>query len=284
VLSIANYNMHCGIDGWGRPYDYVGAIGALDADVIVLEEVWTTEGDDGGGQSAEAGRALGYQIAAQTLGRGRRIRPQPDAPDTWRARSVWADGNKALYMDGVRPLPEGVRALPRWQEAEAGTLGIAVLVRPDLPIEATRLVHMSVLRADRVLRAALVVDLTVEGRPISVAGTHMAHLPFGSHRNWAELRRQLQTEARPDAVLAGDMNTWGPLVRVFMPGWRRAVTGPTWPSWRPHSQIDHIIVRGAVHPVSGAVLPHAGSDHRPVRAELEIGGGQDRRAGTTGPE
>jgi len=280
VLSIANYNMHCGMDGWGRPYDHVGAVRALDADVIVLEEAWTSEGDDAGGQAAEAARALGYQVAAHTMGRGRRIRPQPDAPEAWRARAIWASENKALYLDGVRPLPEGVKALARWQEAEPGTLGIAVLVRPDLPMEATRLVHMSVLRADRVLRAALVVDLTVDGVPMSVAGTHMAHLPFGSHRNWAELRRQLQTEARPDAVLAGDMNTWGPLVRLFMPGWHRAVTGATWPTWRPHSQIDHILVRGAVRPVSGSVLPHAGSDHRPVRAELEVRGGRDRRAGT----
>ena len=104
---------------------------------------------------------------------------------------------------------------------------------------------MRTLRADRVNRAALVVDVTVAGRPISVAGTHMSHLHMGSHRNWAELRRQLRTEARPDAVLAGDMNTWGPLVSRFMPGWHRAVIGPTWPTWRPHSQIDHILVRGA---------------------------------------
>ncbi len=271
MLSIANYNMHCGMDGWGRPYDYLAAIAALDADVVVLEEAWTRAGDDSGGQAAEAARALGAQIAAHTLGEGRRIRPQTGAPGTWLARPVWADRNKALYMDGVRPQPAKVQAMTRWQEAEQGTWGIAVLVRPALAIEATRLVPMSTLRADRVRRAALVVDLTVEGRPISVAGTHMSHLHFGSHRNWAELRRQLKTEARPDAVLAGDMNTWGPLVHRFMPGWRRAVIGPTWPTWRPHSQIDHIIVRGALRPVAGKVFPHSGSDHRAVRAELEVG-------------
>ena len=214
---------------------------------------------------------LGYQIVEHGLAEGRRIRPQAGAPDTWMARAFWAGRNKALYMDSVRAQPEEVRAMARWQEAEQGTWGIAVLVRPELPIEATRLVPMSVLRADSVLRRALVVDLTVDGRPISVAGTHMSHLLFGSHRNWAELRRRLDTEARPDAVLAGDMNTWGPLMRRFMPGWHRAVIGRTWPSWRPHSQIDHIIVRGALRPVAGTVFPHAGSDHRPVRAELEVG-------------
>ena len=113
------------------------------------------------------------------------------------------------------------------------------------------------------------VDITDALRhPISVVGTHMSHLHMGSHRNWAELRRQLRTEARPDAVLAGDMNTWGPLVHLFMPGWSRAVIGRTWPTWNPHSQIDHILVRGSLRIDSGAVLAAAGSDHRPVRAEL----------------
>ena len=271
MLSIANYNMHCGMDGWGRPYDYLAAIAALDADVIVLEEAWTVAGDGSGGQSAEAARLLGYQVAAHTLGEGRRIRPQPAATQTWLARPIWRAENQALYMDGVRPQPAHVQALARWREAEQGTWGIAVLVRPELPIEATRLLLMRTLRRDRVRRAALVVDLTVDGRPISVAGTHMSHLHLGSHRNWAELRRQLRTEARPDAVLAGDMNTWGPLVKRFMPGWRRTVIGPTWPAWRPHSQIDHILVRGALRPLAGVVLPHSGSDHRPVRAELDVG-------------
>ena len=64
------------------------------------------------------------------------------------------------------------------------------------------------------------------------------------------------------------MNLWGPPVRALLPGWRLAVTGRTWPSWRPHSQIDHILVRGRLKVGSGTVLPPAGSDHRPVRAEL----------------
>jgi len=270
---VANFNMHCGMDGWGRPFDYVASIRGLDADVIVLEEAWTPEGAEMG-QAQEAAAALGYQIVAQVLGHGRRIRPQPGAPDTWRARSFWADNNRILFMDGVRPQPDRVRAMARWQEAEPGNWSLAALVRPELPIESSRLLHLSVLRADRVRRAALVVDLTVAGRPISVAGTHMSHLHFGSHRNWAELRHHLRDGARPDALLAGDMNTWGPLVvHAFMPGWRRAVIGRTWPAWRPHSQIDHILVRGALRalgPRSGRVLPHAGSDHSPVRAELDV--------------
>jgi endonuclease/exonuclease/phosphatase family metal-dependent hydrolase len=84
------------------------------------------------------------------------------------------------------------------------------------------------------------------------------------------LRKRLATEARPETVLAGDMNLWGPPVRAFMTGWHRAVKGPSWPSHRPHSQIDHILVRGQIKVVSGEVMPDAGSDHRPVRARLEL--------------
>jgi endonuclease/exonuclease/phosphatase family metal-dependent hydrolase len=271
VLSIANFNMHCGMDGWGRPYDYLAAITALDADVVVLEEAWTTEGDGADGQAERAARHLGYQVVTHTIGEGRRIRPQPDADDRWIAQPSMRDRNRALYLDGVRPVNRGVQSLTRWREAEAGSMGVAVLVRPELPIEASRVLNLRLLKADRMRRAAIVVDVTVDDRPISVGGIHMSHLLHGSPRHFAELRRWLRTEARPDAVVAGDMNSWGPPVRFFMRGWRPTVIGRSWPSWRPHSQIDHILVRGAVRPLAGVVFPHSGSDHRPIRAELEIG-------------
>jgi endonuclease/exonuclease/phosphatase (EEP) superfamily protein YafD len=51
--------------------------------------------------------------------------------------------------------------------------------------------------------------------------------------------------------------------------WRRGVTGRTWPAARPHSQIDHVLVRpGDVQVVDAAVLDACGSDHRPLFARL----------------
>src|SRR5580704_8205204 len=147
VLSIANFNMHCGMDGWGRPYDYLAAIAALNADIVVLEETWTVKGD-AEGQGERAARHLGYQVVAHSIGEGRRIRPQPDADDRWIAQPSTRDRNRALYMDGVRPLNRGVESLARWKEAEPGSMGIAVLVRPDLPIEASRVLELRLLRAD----------------------------------------------------------------------------------------------------------------------------------------
>jgi endonuclease/exonuclease/phosphatase family metal-dependent hydrolase len=272
VLTVANFNMHSGIDGWGRPYDFLDACRSLGADVLVLEEAWTSNDDPPGqGQAERIAHALGYQVVTCTLAEGRRIRPQPDASERWLPRVAFARANKAHYFDCVRPLSPATRAMERFMQADQGSWGIAVLVRPELPIGATRTLHLPTLSRDRVRRAALVVDITVDSVPISVIGTHMAHLHMGSFRHYARLRDLLRTEARSNAVLLGDMNLWGPPVRVMLREWHRAVKGRTWPTWHPHSQIDHILVRGAVQIISGEVLPHAGSDHRPVRAELTVG-------------
>jgi len=271
VLTVANFNMHCGMDGWGRPFDFLGACAALDADVLMLEEVWEPESGAGsGGQAEQIAAALGYRAVTCGLAEGRRIRPQPGATDAWMPRPSFAHRNKALYLESQRPLPAGVKKMVRHLEAEPGRWGMAMLVRTALTVDGTRTLHLPKLRRDLVRRAALVVDLTVDGVALSVVGTHMSHLHMGSHRHWSVLRKLLRAEARPDAVLVGDMNLWGPPLRAFMPEWHRAVKGPTWPADKPHSQIDHILVRGALRAVAGEVMPDAGSDHRPVRARLSL--------------
>jgi endonuclease/exonuclease/phosphatase family metal-dependent hydrolase len=72
------------------------------------------------------------------------------------------------------------------------------------------------------------------------------------------------------AVLTGDMNLWGPPVNSFFPTWRRAVVGRTWPSWRPHSQLDHVLVTEALSVVAARVAASSGSDHRPVVVTLAL--------------
>jgi endonuclease/exonuclease/phosphatase family metal-dependent hydrolase len=273
VLTIANFNMHCGMDGWGRPFDYLAACRSLEADVIVLEETWTplAEGGAGKGQPEEIAADLGYQVVCGPMANGYRISQQPDANARWQPRASFLDRSRSLYFDGVRPIAEATRRTKRFLNAEHGTFGVAVLVRPDFPIEDRRLIELPTLARDRVNRVAAVVDLTVEGTPLSVVGTHMAHLHQGSRRHFMLLQQRLATEARPTAILSGDMNLWGPGVRHFFNGWRQAVRGASWPTWRPHSQIDHILVRGELTVTSSEVFADAGSDHRPVRARLSLG-------------
>jgi endonuclease/exonuclease/phosphatase family metal-dependent hydrolase len=269
VLTVANFNMHAGVDGWARPFDPVAACASFDADVLVLEECWTSDAEGPGtGQAEQIAAALGYEAVTCTLAHGRRSLPHPEATAHWMPRLAYYTSAKALYVSSARTLSAGEMASHRYQEGQPGTWGIAVLTRGEAVVEGSRILHLPTLTRDRVQRAAIVVDLISEGVPLSVVGTHMSHLQYGSHRHYAALRTLLRTEARPNAVLLGDMNLWGPPLRAFLPEWHRAVKGRTWPAWNPHSQIDHILVRGAIKVGAAAVLPTAGSDHRPVRAEL----------------
>ena len=80
----------------------------------------------------------------------------------------------------------------------------------------------------------------------------------------------LDGRERP-ALLVGDANLWRTWLPLVLPGWRSTTKGATFPSWRPHSQIDHILVRGAIGAVGGEVLPYTRtSDHRAVWADLQL--------------
>jgi endonuclease/exonuclease/phosphatase family metal-dependent hydrolase len=48
------------------------------------------------------------------------------------------------------------------------------------------------------------------------------------------------------------------------------VRGRTWPAWRPHSQLDHLLVNRAINVIDGRVLADASSDHRPIVATLSV--------------
>jgi endonuclease/exonuclease/phosphatase family metal-dependent hydrolase len=271
VLTVVNFNMHAGIDGWGRPFDPIAACATFGADVLVLEEAWTNDVDGpGSGQAEQVAAALGYEVTTCELARGRRARPHAGATERWMPPFGFRASERSVFVSSARPLHAAELASTRYQQGENGTWGIAVLTRRALEVEGTRVLRLPPLARDRVHRAAIVVELRPDGVPLSVVGTHMSHLQYGSHRNYAALKRLLLTEARPEAVLLGDMNLWGPPLRAFLPDWRRAVKGRTWPAWQPHSQIDHILVRGDIGVASAEVLPPAGSDHRPVRATLTL--------------
>jgi endonuclease/exonuclease/phosphatase family metal-dependent hydrolase len=85
-----------------------------------------------------------------------------------------------------------------------------------------------------------------------------------------ELRAALPPADGP-GVFAGDMNMWGWAVERLAPrGWRRAVRGRTFPSHRPHSQTDHVLVTPPVRILEAEVVPQVMSDHRPVRVRLGL--------------
>jgi len=264
---VASFNLHSGIDGWGRPFDVVAACRDLDADLIALQEDWIP--DDGPGLAATAATALGYAVFEHPLAHGRLAGPHPESGPGWMRPLDWRGSSHAIYLDDNRPLGPGVRRSARFEQAGPGYWGIAVLSR--LPVTGHRVLELDPLPRDRSGRGAVVVDVEVGGEPVTMVGTHMSHLSYGSPKHYRALGRRLRDEVGDGpAVLAGDMNLWGPPVSALFGGWQRTVKGRTWPAWRPHSQVDHILVRGPVRVLGGEVRPMAGSDHRPVRAELAV--------------
>ncbi len=258
-VRLASWNVHCGVDGWGRPFDVVGTCRQFDADLLVLQESWRP---DGGASTAErVADALGYDVHQAELARGRLYGPDPEATDRWRPPPGHA--HDTLRLDDIRP---GRRAAYRQRRPHVtGTWSLAVLTR--VPVRAVDVCDLGRLPRDGARRAAISCTIDVAGTALVVTGTHMSHLLQWSPIQYRRLRATLP---RPDvaAALLGDMNLWGPAVVAQLPGWQRVVRGRTWPTWRPHSQIDHILVNRAAVARGGGVAGPGGSDHRPVVATV----------------
>jgi endonuclease/exonuclease/phosphatase family metal-dependent hydrolase len=262
TLSLASFNIHMGVDGWGRPFDVIAECRALDADVLVIQESWAP--DDGGPSSArQVADELGYRVVAEVgLAHAKRFAPLSSRSPRW---APWpSQRRKAILLDDEGwPASSG----PRDRPAESGHWGVAMLARP--PVRDIGVIPLGQLRRDPARRAVIRAVTDLGGREVSLFGTHMSHITQGSHAQYRRLGRQLP---HPDhaAVLAGDMNLWGPPVNSYVPAWRRAVVGRTWPSHRPHSQLDHILVTPPLSVVHARVAARSGSDHRPVVVTLAL--------------
>jgi endonuclease/exonuclease/phosphatase family metal-dependent hydrolase len=241
TFTVASFNAHAGVqprrNGRCVPYDLVAAVEALDADVTVVQETWWPDGSPS--QVRLAAERTGAEMFELPFGRG--------TVDPW----------PHVRRDGTGH----------------GNVGLAILSRLPARVLA-RVPFGRVFNDNTAERAGLHLEVDVAGGPIDLIGIHLtSRLPYGPPIQLRRLRAQLPPATRP-AVIAGDCNFWGPGVVTFLPGWQRAVRGRTWPAGQPHSQIDHILLRDG--PTSklvvqdAEVLPACGSDHRPVRATLDV--------------
>ena len=237
ALSLTTFNTHYSVRPARKPpaepYDMLAALRALDADVIVIQEVWRP--DRRRGPVDDAADTLGLTVTFE-----------PTGPATTDAR--W----------------------PHLSRGGAGVSGIAVLTRRPLRRVGVLTVGPTFLdSAPR--RTALDVELDIDGTPLRLVAVHLtSRLPHGPPIQLRRLAGLLPSPGTP-TVVAGDHNFWGPGVVALMPGWQRVVRGRTWPTRAPHSQIDHVLIRpGEIEVIDGRVLADLGSDHLPLRAELLV--------------
>jgi endonuclease/exonuclease/phosphatase family metal-dependent hydrolase len=244
ALTLGSFNLHMGRGTGGHDapvYDVVAACKEVDTDVLVLQEVWVPDGEDG--DVLTIADALGYQIA-----------------------TTFAVARATRH--------DQVRLVARTGAAGDGDWQVAILSR--VPVVSSEVVPLAPqLPRDPGRRALLVTTVDIAGRPFTVCGTHLPVLKDPVWRLRRSLRRALPPADRP-AALVGDMNMWGWCVDLLVGGpggrrgWRRAVRGRTYPAHRPHSQTDHIVVTRPVEVLDAHVVPLVRSDHRPVRARLRF--------------
>ena len=237
--KILTFNTHGGVGPHrktGAPFGLrrtlVELAESLDLDVMVLQEVYIPDGE--AGEVALAAGDLGMNLAFHAFGRG--------VIEPW----------------------------PMIQDPGTGHIGLAVIAREPITLHGA--LELPSAPFDPVQgRAALHVGLTKGAAELDVIAVHTtSRLPIGPPRQLRSLAKQLPPNDRP-VVIAGDHNFWGPAVAACLPGWKRAVRGRTWPASKPHSQIDHILVRGdgPLTVRAGWVLEPVGSDHLPITAILE---------------
>lgn len=238
-LTLGSFNLHMGRGPGGHAapfYDVVMAAKEVDTDVLVLQEAWVPDGEPG--QLAEIAEALDYEVAS-------------------------------AYAIARAECHDQVRLVAREGTAGMGDWMIAVLTR--LPVIDAEVVTVGPqLARDPARRAVVRATLDTGGTPFTVCGTHLPLLKDPVWRLAPGLRAALPPADTP-AAFAGDMNMWGwSIDRLVPPGWRRAVRGRTYPSHRPHSQTDHILVTPPVTVAAAEVVPQVMSDHRPVRVRLRV--------------
>lgn len=265
-MRVATFNLHAGVDGWGRPTSALEVIKALDADVLILPELW--RGDGGPDLYEDLRASLHVDGIFAALATAERVTTGTGG-STWQPRLAHFTGERGLYFKEHRALTEtqlASRAL--LEDVEAGTWGLGLLTR--LEIEEVRVVSLGRLPREKVQRALVVAQLRDANRSFYVLAIHGAHLSHGSFRQYRRVSDIVETldPTRP-ILFGGDFNCWRPLLRLLLPGWHSLAKGRTWPAARPHSQIDHILGRGPWVSLQ-SFTRDGGSDHLALVADVEL--------------
>ena len=133
-------------------------------------------------------------------------------------------------------------------------------------------------------RAALEVELEMNGRPFTLFCTHLGLSTAARERQAATLAAAVR-DARAPVVLVGDLNAEpdAPELRTLLAaGLRHAAPPeePTFPADEPRHRIDHILLSSELVCQACRVLTSTASDHLPVAADIdwadgdELGGGE----------
>jgi endonuclease/exonuclease/phosphatase family metal-dependent hydrolase len=266
VVRVATFNLHAGVDGWGRPTNVLDHVVSLNADILILPELWRSEsGDD---FVAEIKSRLGMDGLFVALASGQRV-TSGSGGRTWQPLFAHLSGERGLFFDEHRSLTKQQRIRRASSNGvENGEWGLGLLTR--LPIRDIHSESLGRLPREKVKRSLIVATLEDEGHPFYVLAVHGAHLSHGSYRQYQRISEIVdRLDPKLPILFGGDFNSWRPLLRLLLPGWRSLVNARTWPARTPHSQIDHLLARGPWQSLGG-FASDGGSDHLALVADVRL--------------
>lgn len=254
-LRFATFNILHGLavaSGAVRESDLRAAAAALDADVLGLQEVDRgqprSHKADQAAVAADALAAPWWRFAPALTGTpGRWSHADPRTDPVGPAYGVALVSRLDVLHWAVRGFPAAPLSLPLYVAGRRGLTRI-----PDQP---------------RVALAAIVVG---PDGPFTVATAHLSFVPGWNARQLRAIARWLATMP-PPRFLCGDLNLPGRMPGALT-GWADLARTPTYPSWRPRVQWDHVLSSGVtlanVRAATSMRLPI--SDHCGLVVDLEL--------------
>ena len=254
-MRLATFNLLSGRslpDGIVRTEDLVAAATALDADVVGLQEVDRLQERSGGvDQTGVVAAALGARWS--------RFVPAVDGTPgaSWTA-SALDDGDDSTgpsYGVGL------VSRLPvlSWRVRRFGPapFGLPLLVPGS----------KGLTRVPDEPRLALAAVVEGPAGPMTVVTAHLSFVPGWNVRQLRAITRWAASMPAP-RFLVGDLNLPGAVPRLVT-GWAQLARVPTYPSWRPRVQFDHVLADRPTPVVAARALRLPVSDHCALVVDLE---------------
>jgi endonuclease/exonuclease/phosphatase family metal-dependent hydrolase len=103
--------------------------------------------------------------------------------------------------------------------------------------------------------------------PLTVVNTHLSFVPGWNRLQLRRLRRDLAAFPGP-LVLMGDLNMTPP-TPSSVTGWQSLASGLTFPVDEPDRQLDHVLLRGSLGPVTAVAAPALPlSDHCALTVDI----------------
>ncbi|MDI2131030.1 endonuclease/exonuclease/phosphatase family protein [Yinghuangia seranimata] len=284
VLRVATFNLLHGMaldDGTAGPRRLAEALGKLDADIVALQEVDRhQERSSGADQAAVAARAVGahdWRFLAAVHGVPAPVSgwlPDPVGPE----RNVYGPeqvgaGGPSYGIALLSRLPVRQWRARRFPAAPV-SLPLRVQGRPGLT------------RVPDEPRSVLAAVVEAPSGPLTVLAAHLSFVPGWNVSQLSRIGRSTADLPQPQLLL-GDFNLPGRIPQAVVGRrnrgdtsrprrhrvrWRSLARVPTYPSYRPRVQFDHVFGHG-VGPdaVRRTETVRMGvSDHCALVVELEL--------------